>query len=469
VSVASLAAALRTGELSPVEAVGSALDRIRTLDGPLNAFITVRGEAALREAELVQHSTERGPLWGVPLAVKDVLDVAGTPTTAGSRILASNVPTADAAVVSRLRRAGAIIVGKLNTHEFAYGPTTTSAHFGRARNPWALDRVCGGSSGGSGAAVAAGLVAAALGTDTAGSIRIPSAFCGITGLRPSTGLVPTRGMVPLSWSVDTIGPMARDARDCALLLEVIAGPDPDDVSAVPVEPVDYVAETASARPRELVVGIVESLFEGEIDPRIAAAARRAVDELREAGVRTRSIELPDLDRAGLVQQTLQFPEATAIHLDWLRTRLGDYGADVRGRLLAGLFVPATFYVTALRLRAAIAADFAAAAEGLDCLAAPTLPTVAPRFADGKVVFDLSPGPGSEALAENLFRQGLLRYTAPWSLVGWPVVSVPCGFVDGLPVGLSLVGRRFEEAAPLGAAAVFQQVTDWHERRPPEPG
>ncbi len=467
-SVAALAERLRAGELSPVEAVTSALDRVRALDGALNAFITVRGDEALREAELAQASPERGPLWGVPLAVKDVIDVAGTPTTAGSRILATNVPAADAEVVTRLRRAGAIVVGKLNTHEFAYGPTTTSAHFGRACNPWALDRVCGGSSGGSGAAVAAGLVPAALGTDTAGSIRIPSAFCGVTGIRPSTGLVPTRGMVPLSWSVDTIGPMARDARDCSLLLGVIAGPHAGDVSTVPVERVDYVAETASARPRELVVGIVESLFEGELDPRIAVAAREAVDALREAGVRTRSVELPDLDRAGLVQQTLQFPEASAIHLDWLRTRLGDYGADVRGRLLTGLFVPATSYVTALRLRSAISAGFAAAAEGVDCLAAPTLPAIAPRFAGGKVVFD-DAGAGSDALAENLFRQGLLRYTAPWSLVGWPVVSVPCGFVEGLPAGLSLVGRRFDEAASLRAAAVFQQVTDWHERRPPEAG
>ncbi|HEY7537472.1 MAG TPA: amidase [Gaiellaceae bacterium] len=466
-TVTALVRRLRAGELSPVEAVGSALERIEALDGRLNAFISLRAEEALAEAELAQRSSDRGPLWGVPLAVKDVIDVAGTPTTAGSRILADNRPAGDAEVVTRLRRAGAIVVGKLNTHEFAYGATTTSAHFGRACNPWALDRVCGGSSGGSGAAVAAGLVPAALGTDTAGSIRIPAAFCGVTGVRPTTGLVPTRGMVPLSWSVDTVGPMARDARDCALLLGVIAGPDPRDASTEPVEPVDYVEQLASSRPRELVVGIVESLFEGTIEPRIAAASRLALDALREAGVRTQSVELPDLDQAVLVQQALQFPEATAIHLGWLRTRLADYGADVRGRLLAGLFVPATSYVTALRLRSAIAAGFAAAVEGVDCIAAPTLPTIAPRFAEGKVVFDSS-GVASDALAENLFRQGLLRYTAPWSLVGWPVVSVPCGFVDGLPVGLSLVGRRFGETAALRAAAVFQALTDWHEQVPPEP-
>jgi aspartyl-tRNA(Asn)/glutamyl-tRNA(Gln) amidotransferase subunit A len=448
VTVVELARRLRAGEISPLEVVRSTFQRIRAVDVRLNAFISLCEEAALREAEAAERSAERGPLWGVPLGVKDVLDVGGMATTAGSQILADNVAPTDAEAVARLRHAGAIIVGKLNTHEFAYGPTTTSAHYGRACNPWALDRVCGGSSGGSGAAVAAGLVPGALGTDTAGSIRIPSAFCGVTGLRPSTGLVPTRGMVPLSWSVDTIGPMASDARDCALLLRVVAGRD----------------SPTAPQPRKLAIGVVENLFEGAIDPRVAAAARRGVDALREAGARTEAVELPHLDRAALVQQALQFPEATTIHLEWLRTRLGDYGADVRGRLLAGLFVPATTYLTALRARAVIADGFRSAVDGLDCIVAPTLPVLAPRFANGRVVFDVDDA-ASEALAENLFRQGLLRYTAPWSLVGWPVVSVPCGFVDGLPVGLSLIGRRFGDVDVLNAAVLFQSVTDWHERHP----
>jgi aspartyl-tRNA(Asn)/glutamyl-tRNA(Gln) amidotransferase subunit A len=447
-TVVELARRLRAGEISPLEAVRSTFERIRAVDVRLNAFISLCEEAALREAEAAERSAECGPLWGVPLAVKDVLDVSGMVTTAGSRILADNAASTDAEAVARLRQAGAIIVGKLNTHEFAYGPTTTSVHYGRACNPWALDRVCGGSSGGSGAAVSAGLVPGALGTDTAGSIRIPSAFCGVTGLRPSTGLVPTRGMVPLSWSVDTIGPMASDARDCDLLFRVIAGRD----------------SPTAPEPRKLAIGVVESLFEGAIDPRVAAAARRGVDVLREAGARTEAVELPHLDHAALVQQALQFPEATTIHLEWLRTRLGDYGADVRGRLLAGLFVPATSYVTALRVRTVIADGFRSAVDGLDCIVAPTLPVLAPRFANGRVVFDAD-GAASEALAENLFRQGLLRYTAPWSLVGWPVVSVPCGFVDGLPVGLSLIGRRFGDVDVLNAAALFQSVTAWHERHP----
>ncbi|HZP71736.1 MAG TPA: amidase [Gaiellaceae bacterium] len=436
-TVVRLARMLRDGELSPLEAVTDVLERIRSRDGALNTFISVRAEEALREAEAAERSRERGPLWGVPLAVKDVLDVAGSVTTAGSRILAGHVADEDAEAVARLRAAGAIVVGKTNTHEFAYGPTTTSAHFGRACNPWSLDRVCGGSSGGSGGAVAAELVPAALGTDTAGSIRIPAAFCGVTGVRPSTGLVSTRGMVPLSWSVDTVGPMATTAEDCALLLEVLAGKRP-----------------APGLPGEPTVGVVDALFEGGIEPGVAFAARNAVEALREAGVRTRSVELPHLDRAPVVQQALQFPEATSIHLEWLRTRLGDYGVDVRGRLLAGLFVPATAYVTALRARGVIAAGFRAAAEPFDCLVAPTLPSVAPVFGRS--------GP----LEENLFRQGLLRYTAPWSLVGWPVVSVPCGFADGMPVGLAIVGRRYRDADALSVAARFQQATDWHVQRPP---
>jgi aspartyl-tRNA(Asn)/glutamyl-tRNA(Gln) amidotransferase subunit A len=437
VSLVALVRALRAGELTPVEAVGAALGRIDELDGSLNAFISVRAEEALREAE----AAPPGPLWGVPVAVKDVIDVAGTPTTAGSRILAANVAAEDAAAVVRLRAAGAIVVGKLNTHEFAYGPLTTSEHFGRACNPWSLEHVCGGSSGGGGAAVAAGLVPGALATDTAGSIRIPAAFCGVTGVRPSTGLVPTQGMVPLSWSVDTIGPMARSAEDCALLLGVLAG-----------------KPYAAAEPGPLRIGIAETLFQGEIDPRIVTLARAAVDALREAGATAEPVEPHYLDQAGLVQQALQFPEATAFHLDWLRTRAEEYGADVRGRLLAGLFVPATAYVTALRLREVIASAFDAAIGPFDCLAAPTLPVLAPRVVDGAVDFG--------SVSENLFRQSLLRYTAPWSLVGWPVVSVPCGFVDGLPVAISFVGRRFDEAAPLRAAAAFQHLTDWHTREPP---
>lgn len=473
-------AALARGEQSPVEAVQAALDRVAALDPRLNAFIAVRADEALAEAAALERADRpggagRGALWGVPVGVKDVIHVAGLPTTCASAALRDNVASADATAVARLRAAGAIVIGKLNTHELAYGPLTTSRAFGRACNPWDEGRATGGSSGGSAAAAAAGLVPGTLGTDTAGSIRIPTAFCGVSGIRPSTGLVPTRGMVPLSWSVDTVGPIARTVEDCALLLDVIAGHDPGDPSSLapphPVPPGGYLAAARDGSARGLRIGVIEALFEGDLDPRIAAAARAAADELRAAGATLVPVTMPLVERAGLVQQTLQFAEASAIHRDLLRASYDELGADVRGRLLAGLFVPATAYATALRVRTLIADGFRSAVADLelDCLVQPTLPAIAPRVApDGRVAFDFGPGVEAPAgaAAENLFRQRLMRYTAPWSLVGWGVVSAPCGFVDGLPVSVAFVGRRFGEEGALRAAGAFQRLTDWHLRRPP---
>ena len=479
-TLVAAAAALRSGAVSPVEAVQAALDRIAATDPQLNAFIALRGAEALAEAAALERSAgtdsaARGPLWGVPLGIKDVIDVAGLPTTCASAALRDSVASRDATAVARLKAAGAIIVGKLNTHELAYGPLTTSRAFGRAHNPWDTGRATGGSSGGSAAATAAGLVPGSLGTDTAGSIRIPTSFCGVSGVRPSTGLVPGRGMVPLSWSVDTVGPIARTVEDCALLLDVIAGHDPADPSSVeaptPAVAGSYLAAARNGDVSGPRIGVIEALFEGDLDPRIAAAARAAAEELRAAGATLVPVAMPLVERAGLVQQTLQFAEASQIHRDLLRRAYDELGADVRGRLLAGLFVPATAYVTALRVRTVIAEGFRRACDEhrLDCLIQPTLPAIAPRVADdGRIEFDFGPGvtPPAGAAAENLFRQRLMRYTAPWSLVGWPVVSAPCGFVDGLPVSVALVGRRFGEVAALQAAAAFQRRTSWHEQRPP---
>jgi aspartyl-tRNA(Asn)/glutamyl-tRNA(Gln) amidotransferase subunit A len=428
-SVARLAERLRAGKLSPREAVQSYLERIEA-HAELNAYITVRAEEALAEAEAPQ----RGPLYGVPVAVKDVIDVAGTPTTAGSKILAGYVPARDAPVVQRLRAAGAILLGKLNTHEFAYGATTTSPHFGPAHNPWSPDRICGGSSGGSGAAAAAGLAAGTLGTDTAGSIRIPAAFCGVTGLRPSIGLVPTDGVVPVSWSFDTVGPIARSAEDCSLLLEAIAS--------------GFRPEPGGGVPR---VGVVTSLLE-QADPRVAAVVEEAVRELG-----AEPVEAPVLEHAGVIQQLIMLPEAAAAHLPWLRTRLSDYGADVRARLLAGLLLPATSYPTGLRARRWLEDEVRPLFERYELLAAPAMPIVAPVIGEDPV----------DVAGERVpYRLAVIPFNTPWSCLGLPVASVPCGFVDGLPVGLALVGRRGADATVLRAAHTFQRATDWHERHPP---
>jgi len=454
VSLARLAAALRAGQLSPREAAEDCLRRIEAVDPQVNAYITIRAEEALAEADALVESGERGPLWGVPVAVKDVIDVAGTHTTAASRVLTDRLPAEDAHVVARLRQAGAIVVGKLNLHEFAYGALTTSPHFGPARNPWSPDRICGGSSGGSGAAVAADLAAGTLGTDTAGSIRIPSCHCGATGLRPSTGRVSNRGVVPVAPSFDTVGPIARTAEDCALLLGVVAGHDPADPASLDA-PVPPYGELLGEGVRGLRVGVVTSLVEGA-DGRVAEAVEAALAELRSLGAELVPLEVPLLEHAGTIQQAMQFPEATEVHMEWLRTRLAEYGADVRARLLVGLFVTPDVREAGRRAREAASEGIRRVFEQVELLAAPTMPVLPPRI-------------GSETVElrgrETLYRLALIPYNSPWSLVGAPVASVPCGFVDGLPVGLALVGPRLGEAIVLRAAHAFQQATDWHERRP----
>lgn len=436
-SLALLAERLTAGELSPREAVQSYLDRIERLDGRLNAYLSVRAEEALAEAE----APPPGPLQGVPVGIKDVIDVAGSRTTAASRILADRVAARDAVVVERLRQAGAIVLGKLNTHEFAFGATTTSPHFGPARNPWSLDRICGGSSGGSGAAMAANLAAGTLGTDTAGSIRIPASVCGVTGLRPSIGLVPNDGVVPVSWTFDTVGPIARSAEDCALLLDAIAG-------------TRSVVEGGVAGLR---VGVVEALLE-RAQPSVADAAREGIATLAALGASVEPVEVPLLEQAGTIQQLLMLPEATNVHLEWMRTRLADYGSDVRARLLAGLFLPATAYVTGLRARRVYCNGVNRLFDRFDVLAAPAMPIVAPRIGEDEV----------ELHGERLpYRLAVIPFNSPWSLAGLPVLSVPCGFVDGLPVGLALVGARRAEETVLRAGHAFQRATDWHDRVPPD--
>ena len=430
-----LAERLRSRELSPREAVQSCLTRIEAA-GELNAFISVRADEALAEAE---HLPD-GPLHGVPVAIKDVIDVAGARTTAASRILRDNVAGRDATAVARLRAAGAVVLGKLNTHEFAFGALTTSPHFGPARNPWSLERICGGSSGGNGAAVAADLAPGTLGTDTAGSIRIPACFCGVTGLRPSTGLVPTDGVLPVSRSFDTVGPIARSAEDCELLLQALAPsyrPEPDGGAS------------------GLRIGVVSQLFE-RADPDVAACTQSAAEELGRLGALVEPVTIPLLDLAGTILQTIMLPEAAEAHLEWLRTRLPDYGADVRARLLAGLLLPSTAYVTGLRALRWYRDELREVFERYDLLVQPAMPVVPPRIGEETV---------SLRGEEIPYRLALIPFNSPWALAGSPVASVPCGFVGGLPVGLGLAGRPSGDATVLRVASAFQRATDWHGCRP----
>ncbi len=435
-SLSALVRRLRAGELSPREAVESYLGRIEARCD-LNAYITVRAEEALAESAA---AAPHGPLHGAPIAVKDVIDVAGTRTTAGSAILRENVAERDAAVVARLRSAGAILLGKLNTHEFAYGALTTSPHFGPARNPWAPEHVCGGSSGGSGAAAAADLAAGTLGTDTGGSVRIPACLCGVTGLRPTIGLVPNDGVFPTAWTFDTVGPIARSAEDCALLLDAIAGTETDVSGGV----------------EGLRIGVVPALLD-RAEPAVAASVEAALGELAGLGARVEPVEVPGLEDAGTIQQLMMLPEATSVHLPWLRERAGDYGADVRVRLLAGLLLPGSAYATGLRARRRFRRGLDELLRGYDLLAAPAMPVTAPRIGEETVTVRGESMP---------YRLALIPFNSPWSLAGLPTASVPCGFVDGLPAGLALAGRPFGEETVLRAAHAYQGVTDWHERRPP---
>jgi aspartyl-tRNA(Asn)/glutamyl-tRNA(Gln) amidotransferase subunit A len=378
-----------------------------TLD-PYNAFL---------------HREEQEGDWRV--GVKDVIDVAGMPTTAASKVL-HRLPERDAECVARLRAAGAAVVGKLNTHEFAFGALTNSPHFGPARNPWDPERTTGGSSGGSGAAVAAGLVDLALGTDTAGSIRIPAALCGVTGHRPTVGLVPVEGVVPVAWTLDAVGPLARTAADCRRALEVMAG---------------RALGPGSVRR----VGLVTTLFE-QAEPEVSAACEEAA---RALPGQHEPVDLPLHEEISTITQLVMLPEAAAAHLRWLRARLADYGADVRARLLAGLLLPSTAYLTGRRARSWVRAEWERELGGFDLLVAPAMPIVAPRL---------------DAIPAD-YRLMIMPYNSPAALLGLPVTVVPCGLVGGLPVGLALMGRHGEDGLTLAAAHAVQQATDWHERRP----
>jgi Asp-tRNA(Asn)/Glu-tRNA(Gln) amidotransferase A subunit family amidase len=347
------------------------------------------------------------------VGVKDVIDVAGMPTTAASKVL-HRVPERDAECVARLRAAGATIVGKLNTHEFAFGALTNSPHFGAALNPRDPERTTGGSSGGSGAAVAAGLVDLALGTDTAGSIRIPAALCGVTGHRPTSGLVPVDGVVPVAWSLDAVGPLARTAAECRRATEVMAG-----------------RELPQEAPRR--IGLITSLFESA-DPAVASACEQAARALGDA----EPVELPLHEEMATITQLVMLPEAATIHLHWLRTKLADYGADVRARALAGLLLPSTAYVTGLRARKWVRSLWP---KEYDLLVAPAMPIVAPRF---------------DAIPDD-YRLLIMPYHSPAALLGLPVTVVPCGEVDGLPVALSLTGRVGGDAVTLTAAEQLQRA------------
>jgi aspartyl-tRNA(Asn)/glutamyl-tRNA(Gln) amidotransferase subunit A len=463
-SIGKLAAHLRLRQLSPVEVTRAQLERIDTLDPRLNAYLTVLPEQAMREAHVAEQAIMdghyHGPLHGVPIAVKDLFHVQGVKTTAGSVILKDHVASRDATVVARLRRQGSIVLGKLNLHEFAYGGTGVNPHYGTSRNPWAFDRIPGGSSSGSAVAVASGLAFGALGTDTGGSVRMPAALCNVVGFKPTYGRCSRAGVIPLAWSLDHPGPMVRSVADAALMLNVMAGHDPDDPTTVERPVPDY-SQGLSNDLRGVRIGIPRLILwealDSAVEPVMQAAVRQLMRLGGRLGARVEDVELPQMRHAVLASSIIMGAEGGAYHYEWLQTMADQYGEDVRLRLKQGLLLPATAYAKAQRVREVIRREVDAALLKVDVLVTPTLPIAAPSIERCTVV------PGTPLPPELL---QLPRFTRPFNLTGHPVISVPCGFTQsGLPVGMQIVGRAFDEAMVLRVAQAYEESTPWHRQLP----
>lgn len=452
-TISEFARRLRRREISPVEITRDCLSRIERLNPALNAFITVMADSALAEARRAEadilRGEWRGALHGVPVALKDLIDTAGVRTTAASALYKDRVPDQDAEVVRRLRQAGAVIVGKNNLHEFAYGGSSLVSYFGDVHNPWDLGRIAGGSSGGSAAAVAAGLAYAAIGTDTAGSIREPAALCGCVGLKPTYGRVTSRGVIPLSWSLDHVGPLAATVADAAVVLQAIAGYDSGDIGSEDVPVADYVSVLQDGA-KGLRVGVPRGYFFDEIDAEVASAMEHALRGLQSLGA-----ELKEVQLQVTTDRTVQAAESYAFHAENAAKNPELYQAETLRRIRSGEKVAAVDYIQRRReleeARRGIRAVFA----DVDVLVTPTTPMPAPAIAD------LKADPDALRPAELT----LLRNTRPFNVWGLPAISVPCGFTQsGLPIGMQIAGPHWREDLVLRLAHAYEQATAWHGRR-----
>jgi len=460
-SATELARAIREKRVTCVAAMEAALARMHAVHPRLNCLIRSDDEQGLAAAHLADRDLARGalrgPLHGVPMAHKDMYYRAGVVSTCGSRILRERPAPSTATALERLDTAGAIQFGVLNMAEFAFGPTGHNWHFGHCRNAWDPSRITGGSSSGSGTSIAARATFAALGSDTGGSIRLPAHFCGISGVKPTYGRVSRAGAMPLSFTLDTVGPLARTVEDCALLLRIIAGADPRDPTCDPRPVPDYVA--ALERPiAGLRIGRPRQYFYDDCDPEIAAILEASLEEFRRLGATVVDVDMPDIGPWNAAATMIITAEAAAYHGNWLRTRPGDYSAQVRGRLEQGLSVPAAAYLDALRLRGRVLRDFCAQVfSKVDLLHAPVVSFPTPTIAET----DLSAGPETVAMLGKT-----TRLTRPGNYLGVPAVSLNAGFTRaGMPVGMQLLARPHDDAAALRAGHAFQRSTDWHRKAP----
>jgi len=461
ISIKEAADLISAHKVKPSELVEAHIERINTTDDKLNSFVTILSESALRSSLIaekeIMNGNYRGPIHGIPIGLKDLYDTAGTITTVGSKIYRGRLPQEDATVVSRLKEAGAIVVGKLQMHEFALGATSINPHDGPARNPWDTERITGGSSGGSASSVAAGQCMASLGTDTGGSIRIPSALCGIVGLKPTFGRVSRKGVFPLSWTMDTVGPMTRTVEDAALMLNAMVSFDPSDPGSSPHEMEDFTSKLGLGI-QGLTIGVPQEYFYETTSPEVKEALTSAEKVFESLGAKVIPISIPVLEHSLAISGTIMLTEAASVHENNLKDRPFDIGDDVRLRLTQGSLYSAVDYLKAQRGRHEFNNQIDKAMETVDILLAPTVGIGAPKIDDKTVVLN-----GVEYPALAL----MPRLTRPHNICGLPTISIPCGFTSsGLPIGMQLAGRAFEDSVVIQTANAYENATDWAKQSPP---
>lgn len=458
-SIEELSPLLRDKQISPVELTNAVLKNVENYNEKINAYIQIEREKAIRSAKVAEKEISegkyRGRLHGIPMALKDIIYFKDEKTTVGSKIHQDFIPDFDATVVSRLKQEGVIFSGKLNLHEYAWGATTTNPHFGACHNPWDLNKIPGGSSGGSGAAVAADMTIASLGTDTGGSIRIPASCCGIIGLKPTHGRISKFGCFPLAWSLDHIGPMTKTVSDAALLLEVLSGYDPKDPTSVDVPVINY-TEMLSEDISGTVIGINEDYFFNKVDNQVDVAVQKAILELEKLGAKIEIVKIPTLSLSEFGELVTITAEASAIHHDNLVKHPEKFGDDVRLLLEFGELISAVDYLKAQQVRRQLSNDFALAFKQVDVLITPTLPFLPPNIGDNTVNIN----------GEKFnFLDEVIRFTGPGNLTGLPALSIPCGISEGLPIGLQIMGPAFKEENVLKVAYSIEKLNLLHGQKP----
>jgi len=460
ISIKEAAGLISAHKVKPSELVEAHIERINATDDKLNSFVTILSESALQSSFIaekeIMNGNYRGPIHGIPIGLKDLYDTAGTITTVGSKIYRKRLPQEDATVVSKLKEAGAIVVGKLQMHEFALGATSINPHDGPARNPWDTERITGGSSGGSASSVAAGQCMASLGTDTGGSIRIPSALCGIVGLKPTFGRVSRKGVFPLSWTMDTVGPMTRTVEDAALMLNAMVSFDPSDPGSSPHETEDFTSKLGLGI-KGLTIGVPQEYFYETTSPEVKEALNSAEKVFESLGAKVIPISIPVLEHSLAISGTIMLTEAASVHERNLKDRPFDIGDDVRLRLTQGSLYSAVDYLKAQRGRHEFNNQIDKAMETVDILLAPTVGIGAPKIDDKTVVLN-----GVEYPALAL----MPRLTRPHNICGLPTISIPCGFTSsGLPIGMQLAGRAFEDSVVIQTANAYENATGWTKQSP----